>query len=92
MSGDDADRYRLLIEGNVADLHTYFLRRSGTAEDAADAVSDVLLTAWRRRSATPRDATEARMWLFGVAANVLRNSRRSRARQHAVLTRLRVRK
>lgn len=88
MTGDNGDRYGLLIEGHVADLHAYFLRRLGTQEDAADAVSDVLMTAWRRRSATPTDPTEARMWLFGVAANVLRNSRRSRARQHAVRVRL----
>ena len=88
VTSESRDHYTLLVERHAADLHAYFLRRFETQDDAADAVSDVLMTAWRRRSATPTDPTEARMWLFGIAANVLRNSRRSRARQHAVQSRL----
>ena len=48
-------------------------------EDAADAVAETFAIAWRRADGCHR-AGEARLWLYGVARNVLANHRRGRAR------------
>jgi RNA polymerase sigma-70 factor (ECF subfamily) len=57
------------------DVLAYFLRRLDR-DDAVDATADVFLTAWRRIGDVPANS-EARLWLFGVAHNVLRNHRRT---------------
>ena len=88
MSRTPADVERVLAD-NVADLHSFLLRRVPDPADAADALSDVLLAAWRGRGRLPGDDREARMWLFGVAGNVLRNRTRAQARSQAMLGRLR---
>ena len=71
------------------DLLRYLRRRSPSEEDAADLLADCLLIAWRRRSAIPDDDEGARMWMFGVAVNALRNGARGRRRRQAVADRLR---
>jgi RNA polymerase sigma-70 factor (ECF subfamily) len=48
-----------------------------------------MLIAWRRVSDLPEDAVEARMWLFGIARNVLLNAQRSSRRRHRLANRLR---
>jgi len=53
------------------DLLAYALRRSPTVEDAADVVAETYLIAWRRLERVPA-GDEARLWLFGVARNLLR--------------------
>lgn len=81
-SARDADfrLERALIE-NEADLARYFHRRVPSAADAADAYGDFLLTAWKSRRKTPEPLSDARLWLFGVARNVLLNSRRAATRR-----------
>src|SRR5213075_274525 len=63
-------------------------RRVTRAEDAADIVADVFTVAWRRIDDVP-DGREARLWLYGVARNVLSNHRRVRWRQDRLTDRLR---
>lgn len=70
------------------DLLRYLEARLG-ADDAPDALSDVLLAAWRRAADLPTSGDEARAWLFGVARNVVLNSRRGRARRTGLVVRLR---
>jgi RNA polymerase sigma-70 factor (ECF subfamily) len=69
------------VAANADDLLAYLQRRLANREDAADALSDVLLAAWRHRSKLPAEPTEARMWLFGIASKTLLNSRRSGRRR-----------
>jgi RNA polymerase sigma-70 factor (ECF subfamily) len=57
----------------------YCLRRL-PPEDAADAVADVFLVAWRRAESWPTSEDDTLPWLYGVARNVVRNSRRSSRR------------
>lgn len=71
------------VANTEADLLRYLQRRLLNAEDAADAFSETLLAAWRQRRKMPSDHEEARMWLFGIARNVLRSTRRSGARRSA---------
>ena len=76
---DEAGRFRSLYGEYQPDVLAYFLRRL-PRDDAVDATADVFLTAWRRISDVPVNP-EARLWLFGVARNVLRNHRRTLRRR-----------
>lgn len=73
---------RMLEEAAPA-LLGYFLRRVQASEDAADLVSDALITAWRGARRMPSDPEAARMWVFGVARNVLRHHERGQRRRTA---------
>lgn len=70
------------------DLLAYFERRVGSA-DAADLLSETMLTAWRRIDDLPPDDIEARMWLFGVARRILANAERASVRRWKLAERLR---
>ena len=76
---DQAGRFRALYGEHQPDVLAYFLRRL-PRDDAVDATADVFLTAWRRIDDVPSNP-EARLWLFGVARNVLRNQQRSLRRR-----------
>ena len=66
----------------------YVLRRTDSAEDAADVIGDVFLTAWRRLDDVP-GGEPARLWLYGVARKVLANHHRGERRRSALTERLR---
>lgn len=77
-----------LIDGSKRALFAYFARRVISVEDAADLTGEVMLTMWQKAPSMPADATEARMWAFGIARNVLANHRRSIARRRTLSERL----
>lgn len=66
----------------------YLLRRCGQPEDAAELLGEVYLVAWRRRHRLPA-GDDARLWLYGVARNVLANDRRGKLRRNNLGQRLR---
>ena len=90
MDADDAARAALsgLYERNGLDVLAYALRRAPTPEDAADAVADTFLVAWRRLAEIPPEP-HARLWLYGVARRVLLNQRRGENRRSRLAERLR---
>ena len=53
------------------DLLRYLTRRARSPEEAADLLAETYLVAWRRLEAIPA-GDEARLWLFGVARNLLK--------------------
>lgn len=80
-----------LTDALVANGHSvlnYFERRVGR-DDAPDLLADVMLVAWRRVESLPPDQQQARMWLFGVARNVLLDHRRAGRRRVRLADRLR---
>ena len=79
----DHDRFETIYRETRQSLLAYLLRRTGSADDAADLLSEVYLVAWRRMRHVPADEG-ARLWLFGVARRLLANQRR-RARTAADL-------
>lgn len=87
MTEHDA-RLRTALEANGAVLLNYFERRVGL-DDAPDLLADVMLVAWRRVRVIPEDAQQARMWLFGVARNVLLDHNRTERRRSRLANRLR---
>lgn len=76
------------LRASSDDLLRYFLRRLDR-EDAADALAEVMTTAWRRVDALPKRPEEARMWLFGIARNVLLHADRGTIRRAQLAARLR---
>ena len=78
--GTDARRFRLIFDQHRRAVLAYVLRRVDAPEDAADAVAETFLVAWRRLDHVPR-GDGARPWLLGVARRVLANQRRG-ARRH----------
>lgn len=78
---------RLYAEHGRAVL-AYAVRRATDVEDAADVVADTFLVAWRRLDDVPAGEA-ARLWLYGVARNVLANQQRSEHRRQRLGERLR---
>jgi RNA polymerase sigma-70 factor (ECF subfamily) len=85
------DRVHAALRAHADDLLGYLERRVEVRADAADLLSETLLTAWRRRGDVPEGETDQRLWLFGVARNVLANHHRSGRRRRALAGRLRER-
>lgn len=82
-------RFRDIYEANYTRILGYALRRTDTADDAADVVADTFLAAWRRIDEIPQ-GEEARLWLYGVARRVLANHRRGQVRKARLADRLRL--
>jgi RNA polymerase sigma-70 factor (ECF subfamily) len=85
----DADRMWDLFQAVADDVLAYLERRVDPREDAADLLSDTMMTAWKNMHRVPLDEEDARMWLFGIAKNALLNHRRGRRRRLAATDRLR---
>lgn len=77
---DDVDqqRFTALFDAHFGDIWRYARRRTESADAADDVTAQVFAVAWRRRNDLP--TADARLWLFGVARNVVANERRSSTR------------
>jgi RNA polymerase sigma factor (sigma-70 family) len=84
-----ADRrlFERLVRETRDDLLAYALRRSAGPEDAADVLSETYLIAWRKLEKIP-PGEQARLWLFGVARNVIRQGVDRRRSRDALVERL----
>lgn len=80
MNSDIERRQRFeLVAAQVYEPLQRYLRRRANREDAADALSEALLTVWRRLDDVPSDFPLP--WCYGVAKRCLANQRRG-ARRH----------
>jgi RNA polymerase sigma-70 factor (ECF subfamily) len=86
---DDRARaaFEQLYRETRSELLAYAVRRSPTPEDAADLVAETYYVAWRRLERVP-PGDEARLWLFGVARNLLRKGVRRRHTGDVLVDRL----
>jgi RNA polymerase sigma-70 factor (ECF subfamily) len=84
----DAIRHARLWDEHAQRIYRYCFRRTADRELAEDLTSIVFLEAWRRRSKVQLAAEAELPWLYGVAANVVRNQWRSQRRYRAALARL----
>jgi RNA polymerase sigma-70 factor (ECF subfamily) len=91
VSGSARDDARVAFEQLFCDTRTdllaYILRRSQSAEDAADVLGETYLIAWQKLDAIPT-GERARLWLFGVARNLLLKGASRRGSRHALVERL----
>ncbi|MFC4224831.1 RNA polymerase sigma factor [Lysinibacter cavernae] len=76
-----------LAQQHAPDLLTYFVRRIQVPADAAELLNDTLVAIWRAEGRLPKDAEQARMWMFGVAKRVLKRHYRTGARHERILSR-----
>ena len=81
------ERFRILYNDLYDDLWRYVQRRSISTEEARDTLSEVFLVAWRRLEDIPA-GKEARLWLFGVARNLVKTSWRKRKRSGDLVVRI----
>jgi len=79
-SACDPEAFAILYDRHAATLHRYVARRLG--EDVAeDIVADTFLSAFRKRDRfDPGVSSDARPWLFGIAANLIEKHTRSEVR------------
>ncbi|MFC4072824.1 RNA polymerase sigma factor [Actinoplanes subglobosus] len=80
MQEDRTARFEALYAATFHHLLGYAMRRCDCAEDAADVVAETFAVTWRRLDAVP-PGDQARLWLYGVARNVLAAHRRGAARR-----------
>jgi RNA polymerase sigma factor (sigma-70 family) len=81
-------RFEEVYAANRGPILGYALRRTDSADDAADVVAETFLTAWRRLEDVPAGG-QARLWLYGVARRVLANHQRGQHRRSELAGRLR---
>jgi RNA polymerase sigma-70 factor, ECF subfamily len=84
---DPGEAFEELYRATRTDLLRYLVRRCGEAEEAADLLAETYMTAWRRLDAIP-PGEHARLWLFGVARNLLLRSARRRRVADVLVERL----
>ena len=78
------ERFRALYLSARPRILAYALRRTRSAEDAADVVAETFAISWKRLDDVP-DGTDALLWLYVTARNVLANEvRRSQRHAHLV--------
>lgn len=85
--GGPDDGFRSLFQATYQPLVAYARRRVSDPAEADDVVAEVYSVAWRRRSEL-RPGADPRPWLYGIAANVVRNHWRSRARHLRLVDRI----
>lgn len=87
MADEQQRAFTDLYEAASADVWRFVRRRVATSADADDVTADVFAVAWRRADSLP-PTDERRLWLFGVARNVLRNHDRSQSRRRRLASAL----
>ncbi|MBB6344737.1 RNA polymerase sigma factor [Nonomuraea muscovyensis] len=80
MDDDRKIRFEAVYAQTYEQILGYAVRRCDSPEDAADVVAETFAIAWRRVDVLP-PGEQARLWLYGVARNVLANHRRGVARR-----------
>ena len=85
----DSARFRAIFESEFDAIVGYAARRLDDPTEAPDVAADVFVIAWRRLHDVP-PGPEARLWLYGVARNVLLNHTRSARRRGRLVERLRM--
>ncbi|WP_380279203.1 RNA polymerase sigma factor [Kitasatospora purpeofusca] len=86
----DGDQWAFgeLFDETAGDLYRYAVRATGDWAVAEDVVQLTFLEAWRLRHKLREDGGAVRPWLFGIAANVMRNTARATRRHRAAMERL----
>jgi len=82
----DAEAYGILFDRHARTVYNYCFRRTADWSLAEDLTSAVFLEAWRRRAEITPESDSILPWLLGVAANLLRNTRRGLRRYREALS------
>ncbi|MFI5842952.1 RNA polymerase sigma factor [Catenuloplanes sp. NPDC051500] len=82
----DEEQFSALFEAQFTDVWRFARRRTASGSDADDIAAETFMVAWRRRDEMPVDA--ARLWLFGIARNIVANHWRQDVRRDRLHLRL----
>jgi RNA polymerase sigma-70 factor (ECF subfamily) len=81
-------RFQTLYKSTFTNIYAYATRAlMPDQSDIDDVVAEIYLVAWRRIEELPQSPQD-RLWLFGVARNVVRNTERSTNRRHLLVDRI----
>jgi RNA polymerase sigma-70 factor (ECF subfamily) len=83
----DEEHFGGFFADNFDDVWRFARWRSPSSAEADDVAAETFAVAWRRRADIPV-GKEARLWLFGVARNVIANQRREVERRGRLHLRL----
>jgi RNA polymerase sigma-70 factor (ECF subfamily) len=86
-ASDSRADFEQLFRETRTDLLAYIMRRSPSAEDAADVLAETYVIAWRKLDGIPT-GERARLWLFGVARNLLLKGASQRRSRQTLVERL----
>lgn len=81
----DPDAFGTLFERHARELHRFLSRRLGGMAD--DLLGELFVTAFERRSRYRPELADARPWLYGIAANLVRRHHRAEATRYRALGR-----
>jgi len=87
--GDQAELFKKLYDSTRARLFAYALRRTASAEDAADVTAEVFTIAWQKWDQVPENDPQI-LWLYAVARRVLANRYRKIEHQGEIFEELRM--
>ncbi len=83
-----AEGFGELFEAHAREIYNFCFRRTADWSVAEDLTSAVFLEAWRRRAEVDLISEPVLPWLYGVAANLLRNQRRALRRYRSAIERI----
>ncbi len=86
-SPSDDERFRRVFADYHEAIQRYCARRLDTWDDANDAAAEVFLVVWRRVHELP-PGDEAKLWIYGIARNTVRDFYRKKSRHSALRRRL----
>jgi RNA polymerase sigma factor (sigma-70 family) len=78
-SRQEPEQFALLFQRHADSLSRYVTRRLGP-HHAEDIVAEVFLTAFRQRDRYDPNRADARPWLYGITANLIRRHHRNETR------------
>jgi RNA polymerase sigma-70 factor (ECF subfamily) len=82
-----AEEFERLFRETREELFAYLVSRCRDSEQAADYFAETYLIAWQKLAMVP-PGNQARLWLFGVARNLMLKGFRQRRVAHALVERL----
>lgn len=85
-SRQDPAAFSTLFDRHAPALHRYVTRRLGDSL-ADDIVAETFLAAFRQRDRYDLSCTDARPWLYGIAANLIGKHRRTEVRSYRAMAR-----
>ena len=86
LSRAEPEAFGRIFDRHAAAIHRYLARRAGRSL-ADDLTAETFLIAFRGRDRYDTTQPDARPWLYGIAANLLRGHRRAEIRQYRALAR-----
>jgi RNA polymerase sigma-70 factor, ECF subfamily len=86
ISAAQPEAFGQIFDRHAATIHRYLARRVGRSL-ADDLTAETFLTAFRRRDKYDMSYPNCQPWLYGIAANLLRDHQRAEIRQYRALAR-----